>query len=223
MCEQTVLAGSYVLGSLAPRERLAFEQHLASCDECSRTVRELAALPPLLAHVGPEVLDHDAPQESVPSTLLPALVAATRRDRLRQRWLGIAAGVAAALVLAVPVAVLVGTGDEPEPPGVSGRPPPGTAMTPVGEPPMEASLALTGVLWGTRLDLACTYEAGLDPSHVYALVVGTRAGGSERVATWRGLPGRSMALTAATSIGRDDIAWVEVRTRQGHRVLRLTG
>ena len=45
---------AYVLGALSPAERREFEEHLAGCARCQRSVAELAGLPGLLAQVSPE-------------------------------------------------------------------------------------------------------------------------------------------------------------------------
>jgi hypothetical protein len=99
-------------------------------------------------------------------------------------------------------------------------------MTAVGEVPVSAEVLVAGVAWGTRLDLRCSYTTEQDeyaesPSAEYALVVRTRDGRAEQVATWRGLPGRTMHLSGATATSRDDIDEVEVRTGDGVVVLRL--
>jgi hypothetical protein len=50
----------------------------------------------------------------------------------------------------------------------------------------------------------------------------TRTDGStERVASWRGLPGKTMHLAAATAADAADVASVEVRTSSGATVLEL--
>jgi hypothetical protein len=226
-CDFADRDGSYVLGALSPAERLEFEQHLAGCADCARSVRELAGLPGLLARVDPAVLDEPAPDEPLPETLLPALLQAVRRTR-RRRTL-VAAGVAAAAltaVVAIPLS-LSGSDDgrtpSAAPPAAAGR-----AMVTVGDAPVRATVALTSVAWGTRLDLACTYgEAGeryhLPSSVTYGLFVRTRDGRTEQVGTWRSLEGRTMRLTAATAAPRQDIASVEVRTAKGRPVLELTG
>ena len=59
-CEFAELDGAYVLGALPAAERLAFEQHLTTCEECSRAVRQMAGLPGLLARVDTTVLDDPA-------------------------------------------------------------------------------------------------------------------------------------------------------------------
>jgi hypothetical protein len=86
---------------------------------------------------------------------------------------------------------------------------------------------MESVAWGTRLSLSCSYpvdDEAYAPAGgtVYALVLRTRGGQVEQVATWHSLEGRTMQLVAATQAARDDIAWVEVRTSDGVPVLKLT-
>jgi hypothetical protein len=231
-CDYPDRGGSYVLGALAPAERLGFEQHLGSCPDCARSVRELAGLPGLLARVDPSVLDDPPDDPPVPDTLLPALLDAVRRAR-RRRLLVTAGAAAAALAAAVVLPLTLIRGDQggaptAEPPAgaTSSAVPAGHAMAPVGDAPVHASLVFTAVAWGTRLDLTCTYgdEAEpyrLPPSVTYGLFVRTRDGRTEQVGTWRSLKGRTMRLTAATATSRGDIASVEVRTAKGRPVLEL--
>ncbi len=47
------------------------------------------------------------------------------------------------------------------------------------------------------------------------------AGREEQVATWKGLPGKTMRLTGATATGRTDITTVEVRTADGKVLFTL--
>jgi len=245
-CEQTHLDGAYVLGALSPAERLQFERHLAGCDDCSRAVREIAGLPGLLAQVDPADLDpSDTPP--LPSSLLPRLVRDVRRSQ-RRRMAGVAA--VAAAVAATAAAVTVGSlaASPPLSPGAPGAPgPSGTptasstvpalAMEAVGSSPVAAEVRVAGVAWGTRLDLTCSYA--MSGSHgstgptgsafphypdergpEYALVVRTRSGATEQVATWHALPGRTMRVSAATATDRSDITSVEMRTMDGTVVLR---
>lgn len=245
-CEWAHLDGAYVLGSLAPTERLAFEQHLAACDECSRNVRELAGLPGLLAQVDPAHLEPEgvAPEPNVPPTLLPALVREAHSVQ-RRRTFAVAAAAAAVVALlgggavattqalsdssrldARPApTVTVSLSATPSPSASSGT---GLPMTPLRPTSMTADLLMTPVAWGTRLDMSCAYEAtegGYEGAAgpQYALVVGRHGGGTEQVATWRGLPGRRMQLSAATATEHNEIAWVEVRTEDGTPLLRLAG
>ena len=229
-CEFAHLDGSYVLGALSPAERLEFEHHLAGCKECSRSVRELAGLPGLLARVDADVLEQPPTDEPLPETLLPALSREVGRSSRRRRFAlaGLAAAAVALIVGAIAVTGLVGGDDEPvAAPGTSQTTAPAQApMTPIGQVPVRATVALASVTWGTRLDLTCTYapDAGkyhLPPSVTYALVVRTRDGHVERVGTWRALENRPMHFTAGTSTNQRDIASVEVLTAKGRPVLTL--
>ena len=219
----------YVLGALSPAERLEFERHLATCDECTLSVRSLAGMPGLLDRIDASVLENPPDDPPLPSTLLPALNRAVE-DRRRRRTL-VAGLAAAAAVAALAVPVVLTRGDDAPP--VSG---PGTssssadvetvAMTPVGEVPIQATLGLEQVSWGTRMLLTCTYDREwVDvelPGEVdYLLFVTTKGGRTEQVGSWRSVDGATMNVPAATSVGRDDIADVEVRTIDGRVVLRL--
>ncbi len=89
--------------------------------------------------------------------------------------------------------------------------------------PMVARVALTAVGWGTKVDLTCSYP----PSAItytggsYTLVVHTADGKTEHVATWNGLPGKTMHVTGATAASTDDITEVEVRHTDGPRIAVL--
>jgi len=161
---------------------------------------------------------------------MPDLVQHVRRTQRRRLFA--TAGVAAAAALAVGLGSLAVTGafDE-EPTPAAARPsatpaPASKTMISVGHAPVHGSLAFTSVLWGTRLDLTCSYsgggEYGTPPPQTYVMFIRTRDGGVEQVATWRGLPGRTMRLAAATAASPQDITSVEVRTTGGKPVLKLT-
>ncbi len=230
-CPFAHVDGAYVLGALTPGERLEFERHLAGCEDCTRAVQELAGLPGLLARVDATVLENPRPDEPVPDTLLPALSREVGRGRRRRNLIaaGLAAAVVAVVAVGTPVAVsrLDGGGGTPaaaptsEPSDIVTRP-----MAPVGEVPVDATLGLEQVKWGTRLLLTCSYEPGsvgydLPPAVDYTLFVRTRAGKTEQVGSWRSVGGTTMHLAAATSSNRGDIESVEVRTPSGRVVLRL--
>ncbi len=237
-CEHTDLDGAYVLGALSPSERQEFERHLVGCAACGRAVRELAGLPGLLAHVSAEDLEPvDVPP--LPATLLPSLVHGVRVAQRRRSALvaAVAAGVA---VLAVGGLAVGGAFDDGErsaaapsttattsPTSPAVDVPSAMPMEPAGPSPVSAEVLLASVPWGTRLDVTCSYKDGEEeyeasPDGTYALVVRTRDGRTEQVATWHGVPGRRMHLSAATATRRGDIASVEMRTTDGLVVLRLT-
>ena len=213
---------AYVLGSLSPAERKAFEAHLPGCDHCSLSVRNLAGLPGLLGRLDADVFDPPA-IDPVPDTLLPRLSRAVRRQQHRRTWLVAGAAAAVAAVISVGGVVVLDHPDTATPVAVA--PPLGPAMKQVGTDAMTAHLAVTPVGWGTRLDLTCTYptprQAASYEAGAYALVVHTRDGRSQRVATWTGLPGKTMHLSAATSSLASDISSVDVVQVGGSPALSL--
>jgi hypothetical protein len=226
-CEHAEQDGAYVLGALSPAERLDFERHLATCEECARSVRELAGLPGLLSRVDAAVLEEpsDAAAPPVPDALLTNLVREVSRAQRRRRF--ITTGLAAAAILAIAALTFAAlrSPDTAHPPAAAAH---SLVMTPIGDVPVHARLALEPVTWGTKLSLACTYapEAGwTTASHAptYSLLVRTRDGRTETVGTWRSVEGRTMRLDAATAAKRSDIASVEVRTASGRPILRLVG
>jgi hypothetical protein len=100
-------------------------------------------------------------------------------------------------------------------------------MMPIGHVPVSASLTHEDVGWGTKLALTCSYSSDDEGYYTeprwasYSLVVRTRDGRVEQVASWRGLPGGTMTLDAATASRWGDISSVEVRTADGQAVLKL--
>jgi hypothetical protein len=230
-CRYTHLDGAYLLGALAPGERQEFEQHLRLCDDCARAVGELAGLPGLLARVAPEDLG-TMPDGPVPESLLPALVREVRRSQQRRGVLIAVLSAAAVTIAAVALVAsgVVGDGDASETATPATSPssavvPAARTMVTLGGAPVRADLDLVTVAWGTRLDLACTYDPEDDKAPprgwTYVMIVHKRDGSSQQVATWRALPGRTMRLSAATAAGLADLTWVEVRTETGRPVLKL--
>lgn len=225
---------AYVLGSLSPADRRAFEEHLGGCRDCARGVREIAGVPGLLAAVPRQMAEAElGDPPPMPDTLLPRLVREVRRRRARRGWaIGAAAAVAAAAITLGGVG-LAGGLDAGAPtagatPSVTvGTPAAGTAMRQVGQQRLHATVSFTARDWGTSVDLNCAYDAGATyPSGghpTYVLVVRDTEGTMQQVATWRAVPGREMALKGASSWDRADIAQVLVRTETGRTVLELAG
>jgi hypothetical protein len=222
---------AYVLGALSPTERLDYERHLPGCDACSRSVRALAGMPGLLDLADASVLEHPPADPPMPSTLLPSLHRAVEARQRRRTVVvaGLAAAAAAVAALAVPVVVNRG-GDDPAVSGPASTRPSADVetldMVADGAAPIRATLGLEPVTWGTRMLLTCTYDtAWVDfelPDEVdYLLFVTTADGHTEQVGSWRSVDGTTMQVPAATSVAREDIASVEVRTSDGRVVLRL--
>lgn len=227
--EHAHLDAAYVLGALSPSERQEFERHVMTCTGCARSVRELAGLPGLLSRLDEEEVAGLGEQPPVPPTVLPAVLAEAARRRHRRRVLSLAGALAAAAVVAVVTLGLSGrlagpdTGVAQPDTHATVRPVAATAMTPVGQYWLTADLGLQDVAWGTRMSITCTYRGTSSGGDVpaYALVVRTRSGQEEQVATWRAVPGRPTTIDAASAAPLRDIARVEVRTTQGQPVLRL--
>jgi len=219
---------AYVLGALTPMERRAFEEHLRGCAPCSRSVRDLAGIPPLLSQLDRAMFEPPEDAPPLPAALLPGLLKQVHDARRRRLTWSLAGTVAALLLGAVGVGVWT-TGDGTTPGGAGSVQVPSAdaplQMRQVGQREVAASLAMEQVPWGTRLELVCTYDGGHDPdagaeAPSYSLVVHTRDGRSEQVATWRAVPGRSVEVPAATAAARDDISSVDVRTLDGRLVLK---
>jgi hypothetical protein len=223
--------GSYVLGALSSAERREFEAHLEECASCRRAVQELAGMPGLLAKVPDDVwgeLTGERADEPLPPSLLPSALRAARASRRRHtaRVAGLAA-TAAAVVVTGGFLVADQVDHPGSGPGSSQVVASGRAMTVVGHVPMSGWLTLDRVGWGTKLRLRCQYGDSDGYSHpdggaVYTLVVRTRGGAVQQVATWRALPGRTMDVVGSTATPAQDIASVEVRAADGTPVLRLT-
>lgn len=205
--------GAYVLGALSDTDRVAYEAHLAECDDCARSVSALSDLPRLLATVPESALLDEPP----PPTLLTAVQRRAHRDRHRRRWIagGIAAAVAACLVTVT--VLLTGTGSDS---GSSRHP---LAMTAVAQQvPIEATADVREVAWGTQIQLVCRYYAdGGSTTRPYGLVVVDHAGNRHELGTWNLLPGKVTTYRSGTSLSRADIAQVDITTTSGTPVLKL--
>ncbi|UKJ63188.1 zf-HC2 domain-containing protein [Cellulosimicrobium cellulans] len=213
---------AYVLGALSPRDRRAFEQHLATCPACREAVGELAGMPGILGMLTAEHADAlvdgatdasvrgDAREVSDGVVVPLAVVAAgARRRQVRRRALLGAAAVG--LVLAgVAGGVAVTRPDDAPPPVAAGTTE--VALEPVGATDVRADLTLTSAAWGTRLDWSCSYPVGkwVDGA-TYQLVLVDDAGTREVVATWSSTKaGSSDGLGASSAVPVDGIARLEL-------------
>lgn len=212
---------AYVLGSLSPAERQAYEQHLAGCARCQASVGRLAGLPGLLAVTSPaDVSGSTAP---VPDTLLPRLLDTVARERRRHRFLvsgvtGAAIAAAVALVIALlvrpapatPQASSTTTQTQPAP----------VQMTPLVSGPMNVSLQLTDKQWGTSVVVRCAYEGAHQAGVGYQLVAFDPDGKPQTLGWWASVTGSATTVTTASSLHLKDISRLEVQLPDGMPLLR---
>ncbi len=142
---------AYVLGALSPADRLEFERHLPGCERCRRSVAELAGLPGLLGRVPREQVEAPLPFEPLPETVLPALVAAVRREQRRKTVLVTLGAAAAVAVVALGATALQAARDDgPTPQAV----PSSTSSTPSMAPALP--MKVVGEDWGVRAAVRLT-------------------------------------------------------------------
>jgi hypothetical protein len=224
---------AYVLGALSPAERREFEEHLDECSKCLAAVTELSALPGLLGRIDDarafallEDADPDAgadAQPSPPADLVARIQNRERRDRIRRR-IGMGGALVAAAAVAAVLALVL-------PPAFSPAVQPTFAaeLTPTDPTtPVDASIALTSVAWGTRIEMDCGYhpaapgpDGGYAPTE-YALWIIDREGAESSLSTWTATAGGTVSITADTALALKDIATVEVRSATGVQVLLRT-
>ena len=219
---------AYALGALSADDRRAFEAHLASCGECRRAVAELTPTVGLLSRLTPDdarrvAADAGSASGEVgrvgPDPALRAgvvrLDAARRARRRRTTWIAAAAAVVlVAAAVVAPIALTVSA-------------PPSVAMASVSDVPLEASVSLAEVAWGTRIELECGYPrvAGVEVPEggwTYLLTVVGREGEGDTVSSWRASPGTSARLSAGTALALDEISAIEIRSATGTVLMRYS-
>jgi hypothetical protein len=214
---------AYVLGALSPAERREYEDHLEACDLCSRSVAEIAPMPGLLSRLTVErataLLDESVVAlPRVPSPDLAERVRFEYRRRRRARnWL-IATAAAVIVIIASVLVPLAVTSPESDARTV--------AMAAVVDLPLEASLTLAPVGWGTRIELECSYagdRGDLADGRPYGLYVIDRDGRSSEVSSWQASPGSTARLAAGTALDLAEIARIEIRDLGSGTVLMRAG
>jgi Putative zinc-finger len=218
---------AYVLGALSDEDRREYEAHLDSCPQCRAAADELRGIPDLLGTIdAAEVHEMGSDAENVvgqpPPHLLDSLLDTVRVRRRRQRWLASAAvGIAAAL-LALGLAIVV----RPETFGLQRGTPEASSeqleMSKVSDTPINATVAITGFGWGTRIDMACTYgdwgQRDAPPQNLAMVVVG-HDGSRNQIATWLGLSGATALPSANTPMQINEIAAVQLVAPESGQVL----
>ncbi len=215
---------AYVLGALSPADRRAFEAHREQCELCRAAIADMAPTIGLLSRVAAEraasmlasaptavaVVD-EGPDAASRARVIDLGV--RRRRRGRGWWIGGLTAVAAVIVAAV--VIVTGAIVPPAPARV-------VALEPVSDIPVTATVELTEVAWGTRIDMVCSYgdtDAAGGEGWPYALVVTAVDGTTSEVSSWQALPGATARLSAGTALDPDEIASLEIRAVNSGRVL----
>ncbi len=201
---------AYALGALAAHERAEYEAHLAGCARCRAAVAELTSTAALLSRLSADDAERIStpPADDAPIRLSEI---AGRRRRSRRRAIWAAAGIAAALVIAVPVAVAA----------FAPRPAVEVALDPAAYTHATATVALTPTAWGTDIEMACTYSAETSVSDAtYVLAVVSADGAATALSTWRVAPGVTARVDAVTALPLAGIRSVEIRDEAGKVLLR---
>ncbi|MGH3714045.1 MAG: hypothetical protein ACRDT4_11380, partial [Micromonosporaceae bacterium] len=99
-----------------------------------------------------------------------------------------------------------------------------TPMRPVGGNSLvQAELLLTDAGEGTKIEMTCRYGSagGYEPGQraSYSLVVISRTGQSETVATWQVAPGEEPWIRVVTGFARTDLERIEIQRANGVAVL----
>lgn len=207
---------AYLLGSLSPTERREYEEHLEGCPDCAASVAELAGLPGLLSRVSAHDVEPDVARTPMPATILPRLVAATRRRRrVRAVVTGFVVAAAAAAVAVALVIPQLGQGDE-------GQRVAEVTLGQVAASPLSADIRLVEHEWGTSIEMSCRYAAGVSDyggETAYGMYVTDASGNTTQLATWTAKPGHTVEPSGTTSLALADIRSVDVRSLDSGEVL----
>lgn len=204
--ELQLLLGAYVMGGLDADDRRRLEEHLPGCQECTTELTRFAAVPGLLQLAPP------CEPPTVPEDSLPRLIAAARARRShqqRRRWVMTAAAVVFVLAGVTGGVLLAGRDTGPDPTAV---------VMSYGDRRTVGEAVLDPRSWGTEVRLTLDYlPRGRQP---YTAWVVDKNGNEEQAATWTTPPDGHCSVTGATSILRNDLDRVEIRSADGRTLMR---
>jgi len=197
--------GAYALGLLEPRDRQAFEEHLAGCPACAAELAELSGMKSLLSDLGPVEAPADEPTEANVTDLVRRRAESQRRHTRRQVLLGAAAGVA---LLAGGAAVGVAVAGQPasQVSQNAGR----TVSAVDQQTGVHGTATLVAKPFGTQVTVDLAHiQGGLTPSTYYS-----RAGPPSSPATCRGSTSSPRATALRSALRSEDSG----RRSPDHRV-----
>jgi hypothetical protein len=216
--------GAYSLGLLNDQDRLAFEDHLATCPACGAELDDLSGMKELLSGIEP--VGAPAPPETATGPqvidLLSRRAAAQRR---RSRW-QVAVGAAAGVVL------LAGGGVAGVAAASQSSPASSVAIIGQQHSATDAATGTTGTVglvsqgWGTQIVLDLARVRG--PLECELIAV-SKTGEQRVVVGWHvppagyGVPGHPahLLLEGGTSIPRSDLAAVIVKVVHGRTLVHI--
>jgi len=194
--------GAYVLDALEPDEAQAVHTHLIDCPDCSAEVGSLTGTASVLALLTPGDVEqfYDGP----PAEARPP------RPRHRAAWALVAAVLVAAAGLGG-AGAFSGGGSGPTLPGVVRVVDPRTHV--------QAAVSMVAHPWGTQLHLDLS---GARPGEWCALVARSRDGRSDTAASWTADRTGWAGVDGATAIPADRLSELDVVTRAGAVLVRIT-
>ncbi|WP_394937973.1 anti-sigma factor family protein [Psychromicrobium sp. YIM B11713] len=210
---------AYVLGSLSPKDRHDFEEHLSLCGSCRKAVTELAGLPGILAALpvgqAEELLAPPPPPHQSAAEVLPLLADRVRRDKRRKRLFTAVAGLAVAAAAVAVTVVVVPRESQAQTQQALAVPLNFTAVD-------AANFTVTGkalpVAWGTQLEWVCKHFDGGSGqpyygsgSNSYQLVVTDKQGQETVAASWKSTKDPEIFPVATIMVPVSQIAKIEVR------------
>jgi hypothetical protein len=215
--------GVYVLGAIEPAERAMVDEHLATCARCRDELASLAGLPALLGRVTEEQIARLSPPtgELFDSTLAKAARESRGRRRKNIVWL---AAAAVALVVASGAGVgVIAQSDHPGGvPSATSTPQAEKGVTVSGNDPttgVQADITMNEEEWGTALRVRLK---GAKPGTRCQLFAVDKNGARDVAGGWLVPAGEyDEGFWGSSMIPRDQIAWLEVRTIDGKRLLTV--
>jgi len=226
--EYALWDAAYVLGSLSDADRREYEVHLRGCPSCRQSADELSGMPALLGQLSVDEVAaiDDGGSDTLPPRVLTSLLAVVSRRRRNARLATWAVAAAAAVVMVV--GVLAGVQFHPgAPTSVPRVDASALTMTPVAATELTATVTVTGQDWGTQITMNCTYPSepgtsapdGDEPPGKLAMVVVSRDGNHDRLATWMAVKGERATPYGSTSMPIDQIATVQIVSADTGNVL----
>lgn len=194
---------AYVLGALEPSERLALQEHLASCADCSAELAELEPLPGLMARIPLGAVTGD--QLALDDSFADRMVAVVDRRR-RRRWIAAAAAAVAVAGTASGLALTLGSAA------------PGTFRAADARTGAAAQIRLVSRTIGTEIVMEIS---GVPERARCTLIAVARGGGTDVAGSWQATYSGTASIEGITAIPERQLAELIVETTAGQRLLTV--